>query len=130
VPWSARRVRGCLRSAAVAGGRSLARRAKAMAFMQTGWPASSLLAAVFARTLLDASDPASWRHLFMMSVAPAYCVALLILVFVKESPVWVENREFLRGNRTKTGLLQIFRSDLSRTTLIALAISILGMFWS
>ena len=28
-------------------------------------------------------------------------VALLILVFVKESPVWLENREFLRNNITQ-----------------------------
>lgn len=103
-------------------------RAKAMAFMQTGWSAGSLLAAVFAWTLLDASDPASWRRLFMMSAAPAYCVALLILVFVRESPVWLENREFLRRNKTRAGLLQIFNADLRRTTLLALSISILGMF--
>jgi MFS family permease len=103
-------------------------RAKAMALMQTGWSAGSLLAAVFAWTLLDASYPASWRHLFIVSAIPAYGVALLILVFVKESPVWLENREFLRNNKNKVGLLQIFKGDLRNTTLLALAISILGMY--
>ncbi|SOE92103.1 Sugar phosphate permease [Burkholderia sp. D7] len=103
-------------------------RAKAMALMQTGWSAGSLLAAVFAWTLLDASDPASWRHLFIVAAIPAYGVALLILVFVKESPVWLENREFLRNNKNKAGLLEIFKGDLRKTTLLALAISILGMY--
>ncbi|MDF6743872.1 MFS transporter, partial [Escherichia coli] len=40
-------------------------RAKAIAFMQTGWSGGGLLAACFAWTLLDPSNPDSWRKLFM-----------------------------------------------------------------
>ncbi len=103
-------------------------RAKAIAVMQTGWSGGSLLAAVFAWTLLDASNPDSWRRLFMLSAAPAYCIALFIAVFVKESPVWLANREFLKAHAGKRNLLQIFRPEYRRTTLLALAISVFGMY--
>jgi MFS family permease len=103
-------------------------RAKAIAVMQTGWSGGSLLAAVFAWTLLDASNPESWRRLFILSAIPAYCIAFFILVFVKESPVWLANREFLRKNAGKGNLTQIFKPEFRRTTLLALTISILGMY--
>ncbi len=103
-------------------------RAKAIAVMQTGWSGGSLLAAVFAWTLLDASNPDSWRHLFTICSIPAYCIALFILVFVKESPVWLANREYLKSNASKTNLLQIFQPKYRRTTLLALLISIMGMY--
>lgn len=103
-------------------------RAKAIAVMQTGWSGGSLLAAIFAWTLLDASNPASWRKLFILSAIPAYCIALFIFVFVKESPVWLANREFLKKNASKGNLMQIFRPEFRRTTLLALTISILGMY--
>jgi predicted MFS family arabinose efflux permease len=83
---------------------------------------------VFAWTLLDASNPDSWRRLFIISSIPAYCIALFILVFVKESPVWLANREFLKSNASKAGLMQIFQPKYRRTTLLALLISIMGMY--
>ncbi|PXW25623.1 MFS transporter [Paraburkholderia caballeronis] len=103
-------------------------RAKAIAVMQTGWSGGSLLAAIFAWTLLDAANPDSWRRLFILSSIPAYCIAVFILVFVKESPVWLANRAFIRQNAQRAGLLQIFRPPFLRTTLLALSISILGMY--
>ncbi|WP_109476220.1 MFS transporter [Paraburkholderia sp. C35] len=103
-------------------------RAKAIAVLQTGWSGGSLLAAIFAWVLLDASNPDSWRRLFILSSVPAYCIALFILVFVKESPVWLANRDFLKRNASKGNLLQIFRPEYRRTTLLALTISILGMY--
>ncbi|MGU7775470.1 MFS transporter [Burkholderia sp. MR1-5-21] len=103
-------------------------RARAMALMQTGWSAGSLLSAVFAWTLLDPADPSSWRHLFIAAAIPAYCIAFVIFAFVKESPVWLANRSYLRANAGRSGLLQIFQPGLRRTTLLALSISMLGMY--
>lgn len=103
-------------------------RAKAIAVMQTGWSGGSLLAAIFAWTLLDAADPASWRHLFIYSSIPAYGAFLFILLFVKESPVWLANREFMRRNASKGSLWQIFRPEFLKVTLLGLTISILGMY--
>ncbi|CAD6533827.1 Putative metabolite transport protein YjhB [Paraburkholderia hiiakae] len=103
-------------------------RARAMALMQTGWSGGSLLAAIFAWTLLDPSDPGSWRRLFIVAAIPAYAVALVIFAFVKESPVWLANRHFLRANANRSGLLQIFQPGLLKTTLLALSVSILGMY--
>ena len=103
-------------------------RAKAIAVMQTGWSGGSLLAAIFAWTLLDPTDPNSWRRLFILSAVPAYCVAMLIWVFVKESPVWLANREQLKGRSNRHRLLAIFDRQHRRTTLLALTISILGMY--
>jgi len=103
-------------------------RAKAIAVLQTGWSGGSLLAAIFAWVLLDASNPDSWRRLFILSSVPAYCIAIFILLFVKESPVWLANREFLKRNASKGNLLQIFTPEYRRTTLLALTISILGMY--
>lgn len=103
-------------------------RATAISIMQTGWSAGSLLAAILAWTLLDASNPDSWRRLFMLSAIPAYATAAFIFFFVKESPVWLANREFLKNNAGKGNLLQIFQPQYLRTTLLALAISVLGMY--
>jgi MFS family permease len=103
-------------------------RAKAVAIMQTGWSGGSLLAAIFAWTFLDAADPASWRNLFIYSSIPAYITLLFIMLFVKESPVWLANREFMQRNASKGNLLQIFRPEFLRVTLLGLTISILGMY--
>lgn len=103
-------------------------RARAIAIMQTGWSGGSLLAAIFAWTLLDAANPESWRHLFIFSSIPAYGTFLFILLFVKESPVWLANREFMQRNASKGNLLQIFRPEFLKVTLLGLTISILGMY--
>jgi len=105
-----------------------ARRAKAIAVMQTGWSMGGLLAAIFAWHFLDASKPESWRTLFIFASIPAYCTFLFILVFVKESPVWLANREFMRRNTDKGSLWQIFRPAYLKVTLLGLVISTLGMY--
>ncbi|TDG25560.1 MFS transporter [Paraburkholderia silviterrae] len=103
-------------------------RARAISLLQTGWSGGSLLAAIFAWSFLNANDPDSWRRLFILASIPAYAMGAIILLFVKESPLWLANREFLRKNATKASLTQIFTPQYRRTTLIALVISILGMF--
>jgi MFS family permease len=106
-------------------------RAKAISFMQTGWSGGNLLAAVFAWNLLDPSNPEAWRSLFIYASLPAYATFLFVLVFVKESPVWLANREYMKKNASKGSLLEIFKPQYLRSTLLALAISVLGMlgYW-
>ena len=106
-------------------------RAKAISFMQTGWSGGNLLAAVFAWNLLDPSNPQAWRSLFLYASLPAYATFLFVLVFVKESPVWLANREYMKTNASKGNLLEIFKPEYLRSTLLALAISVLGMlgYW-
>jgi MFS family permease len=106
-------------------------RAKAIAFMQTGWSGGNLLAAVFAWNLLNPSNPEGWRNLFIYASLPAYATLLFVMVFVKESPVWLANREFMKKNSASGGLLTIFQPQYLRSVLLALAISVLGMlgYW-
>jgi MFS family permease len=103
-------------------------RAKAIAVLQTGWSAGGLLAAIFAWTLLDPIDPESWRKLFVVSSLPAFVTFLFVLLFVKESPIWLANRDFISRNAGKRGLFHIFHPEFLKTTLLGLTISVLGMY--
>ena len=106
-------------------------RAKAISFMQTGWSGGNLLAAVFAWNLLNPSDPEAWRSLFIYASLPAYATFLFVLVFVKESPVWLANRDYMKNNASKANLFEIFKPEYLRSTMLALSISVLGMlgYW-
>lgn len=106
-------------------------RAKAISVMQTGWAGGNLLAAVFAWNLLDPSNPEAWRTLFIYASVPAYVTFLFVLVFVKESPVWLANRDFMKQNTSKSSLFEIFQPKYRRSTFLALTISVLGMlgYW-
>ncbi|MDB6051320.1 MAG: transporter [Pseudomonas sp.] len=103
-------------------------RAKAFAVMQTGWSGGGLLAAIFAWTFLKTDDPESWRSLFIYASIPAYFTLVFIMLFVKESPVWLANREFMRQNAHKGRLMEIFSPQYLKLTLLGLSISVLGMY--
>jgi MFS family permease len=103
-------------------------RAKAISIMQTGWSGGNLLAAIFAWTLLDHQNPESWRHLFLYASIPAYATFVYVLVFVKESPIWLANREYIQQQAKKGSLFEIFKPQYLKSTLLALLISILGMY--
>ena len=103
-------------------------RAKAFAVMQTGWSGGGLLAAIFAWSFLDSSNPESWRTLFIYASIPAYFTLVFIWLFVKESPVWLANREFMRRNTDKGRLMEIFSPQYRKVTLLGLSISVLGMY--
>ena len=107
------------------------KRAKAISFMQTGWAGGNLLAAIFAWSILNPADPESWRHLFMIASIPAFATVLYIVFFVKESPVWLANRDFIKRNAKKAGIMTIFKPEFLKVTILALLVSILGMlgYW-
>jgi len=103
-------------------------RAKAFAVMQTGWSGGGLLAAIFAWSFLDSNNPDSWRMLFIYASVPSFLTLLFIWLFVKESPVWLANREFMRSNADKGRLTEIFSPKYLKTTMLGLSISVLGMY--
>lgn len=107
------------------------KRAKAIAFLQTGWAGGNLLAAIFAWSILNPADPESWRNLFLIASIPAFFTVFYIAIFVKESPVWLANREFIKKNANKASISTIFKPEYLKTTILALAVSILGMlgYW-
>ncbi|CAN7262093.1 MFS transporter [Pseudoduganella sp. LjRoot289] len=106
-------------------------RAKAIAFMQTGWSGGNLLAAVLAWNVLNPSDPEAWRTLFIYASLPAYLTLLFVFFFVDESPVWLANRGYMQLNKGKHSPFEIFRPQHRRAVFLALTISTLGMlgYW-
>lgn len=107
-------------------------RARALAVLQTGWSGGNLLAAIFAWNVLAGNHTAgAWRELFYISSIPALIVFLYCIFFVKESPVWTENKEFIRKNAKSQNLFEIFKPQYLRQTLFALLISVLAMigYW-
>jgi MFS family permease len=104
------------------------RRARAIAVMQTGWSAGSLLAACLAWALLDAHDPQSWRTLFYYAAVPPFITFLFILVFVKESPVWLANRAYMKTHANSARLFELFRPEFLKVTMLGLTISVLGLY--
>jgi len=103
-------------------------RAKAVAMLQTGWSGGNLLAAVLAWTVLSPSDPDSWRTMFLVASLPAFATLLFVLVFVKESPVWLANRGFMAQNKARSNPFAIFQPQHLRSTVLALTVSVLGMW--
>ncbi|MRW84163.1 MFS transporter [Pseudoduganella sp. FT26W] len=103
-------------------------RAKAIAVLQTGWSGGNLLAAVLAWNVLKPNDPDAWRTMFIVASVPAFATLLFVMCFMKESPVWLANRGFMAQNTAKGKLLAIFQPQYLRATLLALTVSILGMW--
>jgi len=103
-------------------------RATAVAAMQTGWSAGSLLAALFAFTLLPRLG---WQGLFATAAMPALAVMLYTTFFVTESPLWLRQR--LEGGASGNGSswTQVFAPAHRRTTVLGLLVSACGMygFW-
>jgi MFS family permease len=103
-------------------------RAKAIALMQTGWAVGNLFSAIGAWIILNPHDPSSWRILFEIASIPAFLTFLYILLFVKESPIWLENREFFRNKKGQASILDIFKPQHLKVTVLALLIATLSMF--
>lgn len=99
-------------------------RAKAIAFMQTGWAGGNLLAALFAMLFLPVFG---WRGLFYVASIPAWITFIYVLFAVQESPIWLKNRH-QTVKRNNVEFFEIFKPQFLKTTLIGLLVSILGMF--
>lgn len=101
-------------------------RGKALAIMQTGWSGGNLLAAVFAMNLIPAFG---WRGMFFATGVPAAIAFFFVLFFVQESPLWLASRGLRDQNQAPSAsIMEIFKGENLRTTILALLVSICGMF--
>lgn len=101
-------------------------RGAAIGTLQTGWTIGLLLAALFAYTLIPRYG---WRWMFYASLIPVAIAFIAAMIFVKESPVWLEKgkqQTIARSNRFP--LLELFSRQHLRSTLLGLGVSIFGMY--
>jgi len=85
--------------------------------LQASWGLGALLSSAAYGLLYDAIG---WRGLLMLGVLPALSIAY-IRRFVKEPPVWVENRRLQRSQQreVRVPLLKIFKRGMLYNTLTA-----------
>lgn len=100
-------------------------RGKAIAFMQTGFAGGMLLAALLATMYLS---QLGWRYMFYITTIPAAFAFVVVLFFVKESPIWLQSREIKKEAEQKLEITECFRGANLKTTLLGLSVSICGMF--
>jgi MFS transporter, SHS family, lactate transporter len=76
-----------------------------------GFLLASLMYALFFESI-------GWRGLLMVGVMPAF-VVLYVRLFVKESPIWLENKQLQnqRNQQVRTPLFSIFKRGLLANTL-------------
>lgn len=91
------------------------KRAKAAGILQSAWAAGFFLAAAVNLLLRGYG----WRVLFLVGILPAF-VAILIFLWVKEPERWAKARskELMTGTAQPVKLLELFRGDLLRPTLV------------
>jgi len=101
------------------------KRARAAGILQSAWAVGFFLAAAF-NLLLSGYG---WRVLFVVGVAPAV-VALLVRFWVKEPERWVKAhaQEVQSGAIRRVKLLELFRGDLLRPTLVGSGLAFVAVF--
>lgn len=101
------------------------KRAKAAGILQSAWAVGFFLAAAF-NLLLSGYG---WRVLFVVGVVPAL-VALLVRFWVKEPERWVKahEQEVRSGEIRRIKLLELFRGDLLRPTLVGSGLAFVAVF--
>lgn len=101
------------------------KRAKAAGILQSAWAAGFLLAATINLLLRGYS----WRVLFVVGILPAF-VSLLIFIWVKEPERWVKSRsqELIAGPVRRVKLLDLFRGNLRRPTLVGSLLAFVAVF--
>jgi MFS family permease len=99
-------------------------RGKAIGIMQSGWAIGYIAAAIAGATILPRWG---WRAMFFVGIVPAL-FTLWIRRRVEEPEIWIEARR--KGTKRSAGgsLLQIFRPDLVRFTLLCTLTSAFVMF--
>ncbi|HWR40216.1 MAG TPA: MFS transporter [Patescibacteria group bacterium] len=99
-------------------------RGKAIGLMQGGWAIGYILAAIVAGIILPVYG---WRVLFVVGILPAL-FTVWIRKYVEEPVIWVKSREVARQTNQENSMIQIFRPDLIRYTLIISLVSSFVMF--
>lgn len=100
-------------------------RGKAVGIMQSGWALGYIAAAVAAATVLPVFG---WRAMFFLGILPAL-FTLWIRTKVEEPAIWLESRAAAAASPARgAGLLQLFRPDLLRYTLLSTLTATFVMF--
>ncbi|TMQ15890.1 MAG: MFS transporter [Deltaproteobacteria bacterium] len=99
-------------------------RGKAIGFMQSGWAIGYIAAAIAGATILPRWG---WRAMFFVGIVPAL-FTLWIRRRVDEPEIWIEARRTGTTRSAGGSLLQIFRPDLLRFTLLCTLTSAFVMF--
>jgi len=101
------------------------KRAKAAGILQSAWAAGFFLAASI-NLLLQSY---SWRVLFLVGILPAF-MSLFIFIWVQEPDRWVKSRsqELLSGRARRVKLLDLFRGNLRRPTLVGSLLAFVAVF--
>jgi MFS family permease len=101
------------------------KRAQAAGLLQSAWAAGFLMAAIVNLWLRDRS----WRLVFLVGVAPAV-VAVFVRLWVKEPERWVSSRNAERqtGSRSSRKLLELFKPEYRRGTLVGSGLAFVAVF--
>ena len=101
------------------------KRAKAAGILQSAWAAGFFLAAAI-NLLLQSY---SWRVLFLVGILPAF-MSLFIFMWVEEPDRWVKSRsqELLSGAGRRVKLLDLFKGNLLRPTLVGSSLAFVAVF--
>jgi MFS family permease len=101
------------------------KRAKAAGILQSAWAAGFFLAAAINLLLRGYS----WRVLFLVGILPAF-LSLFIFMWVKEPDRWVKSRSqaLLSGAARRVKLLDLFRGNLRRPTLVGSLLAFVAVF--
>ena len=102
-------------------------RGAAVGTLQTGWTFGLLAAALFAYSIIPIYG---WRWMFYATLIPVVITFFAVLVFVKESPVWLARKvqQQTAKQSSKIPLLQLFTPENLRNTCLGLGVSIFGMY--
>ena len=101
-------------------------RGMATAILQTGWAGGNLLAALFAMWVLPVFG---WRGMFFATGVPALVSFIFVLLFVKESPLWLKSRKIKTQQKVQhVEFFEIFRGKNLRVTMLGWLVSTCGMF--
>ena len=104
-------------------------RGMAIGTMQAGWSIGMFVSAAFAFYLIPLYG---WRGMFYATAVPSFLSFFIILFFVKESPIWLENKQIkkvaVQTSEAVMPLLQLFNKQNIRTVALGFGISAFGQF--
>lgn len=94
-------------------------RGKGVAFMQCGMSVGGILGAMFAGPVIAAWG---WRYLFWVATIPGIFTALYIMIYVKESQIWLESKEKMKTapKVKKQSATSLIRAGYLGTTMLGL----------